>query len=203
MKKIKNILGCLAFIAVVLLPVNIKALQADLTSVKSSCNTPDSEGYCETTIFLRFQLSSTSEELMPLQGTLKLKDPASVSGIKDVTIKSALEGVVINAQGSTSDGYTISMVFSGAKLSAAQYTNAVQITYKHLSTMTTDCGFKFVATLKDDTLETETETETQKTTVTTNTKTGASLPYVVLGSIAVGAIALYVTTNRKSKLHNI
>ena len=192
MKSVKYIVGLLIVFVLVVVPFSVKALEGEFTNVGKTCATPDADGYCETTVYLRLKLSSESESFSTFSGTIALKDSSSASGIKDVVVAKALEGINISTSGDIASGISVKIVNSSAALSATSFTNVFKVTYKHLASMTTDCGLSFTG--KDITTETK---------IVENVQTGAALPYAILAVAAVGAIGAYVATNKKSKLRKI
>lgn len=194
MKKLRNIICLFVMTLVLALPLKANALSANFTGVNDKCQTPDSEGYCTATVYLKLKLSSAGETWEKVSGQITLKDTKAASKIKDFEI-TAEDGVTITAPGAVSTGYVLSITNNGIKLSTDKFTNAVKVTYKHHQSLAADgidCGLKF--TTKEETVETPTET---------NTKTGASLPYAILGVAAVGALSIYLVTSKKSKIRNV
>ena len=195
MKDFKKLLLVIVLGLVLMVPAITKAaIKADFTGVSNGCQTPDSEGYCTSTAYLKIKATSASDTFTTISGTLSLIDSNSASGIKDVVISAASDKVSIQQSGSISSGFIIAITNNSLQLSTTEYTNVVKVTYKHLATMTTDCGLKFSA--GDITAETPKETKT-------NTKTGASLPYAILGVAVVGAIAVLSLTSKKSKISKL
>lgn len=194
MKKIKNILLLFVMAVLLALPISASALEGDFTGVSSKCQTPDSEGYCTATVYLRLKLTTAQEEWTTVSGAITLKDERAASKIKGMEITS-LDGASVASQGDITSSYNIIVKNDGIKLTTDKFTNAVKVTYKYHQSLAADeidCGLKFTG--KDITIETPKEE---------NVKTGASLPYAILGVGAVGAVAIYLVTSKKSKIKNI
>lgn len=194
MKKIKNILLLFVMMTILVLPIKASALEGDFTGVSSKCQTPDSEGYCTATVYLRLKLTSEGETWTTVSGAITLKDENAASKIKSMEITS-LDGATVVSNGDITTSYTVMVKNDGIELSTDKFTNVVKVTYKYHQSLATDeidCGLKFTG--KDITIETPKEE---------NVKTGASLPYAILGVGAVGAVAIYLVTSKKSKIKNI
>ncbi len=75
-------------------------------------------------------------------------------------------------------------------------------TFTYKASGTADC--KVSVSLGDQTVETETPTPDDKEDEPTeNKKTGATLPYIALGAIAVLATGTYLVTRNKSKMYKL
>jgi hypothetical protein len=188
-------------VAVMVLPVKASALAVDFEG-GPGCSTPDSEGYCSSTVYLVVKKSTSDETLTAWGGVLTLRDANASSGIKDLVVSSVDETkYVVQYSGNaiTGEGKILVQVKDDSNLSATANTRVVKITYKHLQSLALDginCGLHFVLTGKEG-------EEIVTPDVPTNTNTGASLPYMVLGVAAVGALVIYMASSKKSKLHNL
>ena len=193
MKKIKNLLFVLVVAFVMAMPFIVEAkVEAQfVASGTEVCATPDADGYCTATVVLKLKYGSTSDAFDTLDATISLKDPDSAPGIKDFKIESVLEGISRTYDGDPETGYILVLQNNNAKITTTEFTDVIKVTYKHLATMTTDCGLKL--TTGTTTVDTEPE----------NPSTGNSLPYAILAVVTVGAFGVYLVSTKKSKLHNM
>ncbi len=201
MKQFKKICYLFIMIALLTLPLSVYAASVTWENGTSECTKPDADGYCETTLYLLYQKGSADETNIQFGGKLTLIDSNAASGIKDVTITSVdsskykvtVAGDVVKGTGAIS----VSVTDSSA-LSATKGTRVVKITYKHAQSLVTkgiNCGLSFNLNNKGE--------EVPSPAPASSPKTGVSLPYVILGVVGIGALAIYVTSNKKSKLHDI
>ena len=182
----KKILGLMVLALVVLLPMNTRAA----TSINYNCGQADANGVITCTITYNI----TGDEVDSLTVTLTEKGGADVTDVAEaagsewsISTKNEVDGVttiVLGSVGLTGEGdlFTFSYRPSGEE------DCEVQITLD---------GQNVPVTPPDPTPETPSDTPTD------NKQTGATLPYVALGVIAVAATGAYLATRNKSKMYRI
>jgi hypothetical protein len=184
-KNLKYYLLVLGLGMLLLLPLNTKAVDANNVSVefeKTQCSGgADTEGYCTSTVQVYINVGSNVTNFTEYAATL--------------TYNSGVVVTITPATGVTNKGNNVNMdlVFSTA-LTAGQKTLVATVTEKYKAGV--NCDITFTSTAYGTSTVDFTET-------TTTTKTGASLPYVILGCGAVAALAIYTATKKQTKLHKI
>jgi hypothetical protein len=181
-KNLKYYLLAFGLGMLMLLPFNTKALTIDIVSNKDCQNV---SGTCTETANVYATTSSTETSFTGFtSGTL--------------TLANGITGATVVGQNGFTATYTypntaISIV-STTPASAGKKTLIAVITLK-VASSASDCSLTLEpAGFSKVTVDIET---------TTTTKTGASLPYVILGCGAVAALAIYTTTKKQTKLHKI
>ncbi len=173
----KKILGMIALLVVCVIPMTVKAAQ----STKLVCGAKETSGDV-TTMDCHIELTSDAA-VTSLEGSLTLTNVALTSaGV------SAEEG-----WSSTGSGTTISLIATGT---ATSYTNAKIASFTvTVDTSKSNCKVVFTPTAGT--------TCTDCTYEDDNPKTGSAVPYIVIGSLAILAGAVYVTTRKNTKLFKI
>ncbi len=202
MKRIKMIFGLLVIAALLVLPMKASAAEkVEFDNATAACTTPDDDGYCETTLVLKYQKGSEDQTNIQFGGKISLIDERAATGIKDFAITS-LDSTKYEVR-YTGDilkgtGAIVIIVKDSSSLSATKTTPIAKITYKHSQELVRDgidCSIQLNLGNKGDYIKPE--------PTPSSPKTGANLPYIILGVVGVGALAIYATTNKKSKLHDI
>ena len=144
------------------------------TKISTSCDSVDAQGYRTCKV-----LADTTE----YSATVKLTEQggASISNISDG------DWTVSN---SSNENSTWTVEVSGTDTGEITLFN---FTYKVSGE--TDC--KIIVTLGSQTVEVTENTPTE------NIQTGSTLPYIALGTIAIVAISVYVSTKNKTKMYKI
>ena len=185
----KKILGLLMLSVVTLLPMSTKAA----VSIAPNCGQQDANGVITCTVAYDI---TDAEGVESLTLTLTEKGGAEVVDVVDATgsewtvssknEKSGVWTVILASIGVTGEGnlFTFSYRPSGSE----------------------DC--EVAITLNGQQVPVTPPTETPSTpsnpdTPTDNKQTGATLPYIALGVIALGATGAYLATRNKSKMYKI
>jgi hypothetical protein len=184
-KNLKYYLLVLGLGMLLLLPLNTRALTIDIVSNKDCKNV---NGTCTETANIYATTTSTETNFNGFtSGTLTLANGitgATVAGQNGFTATYTYPNTSISIVNST--GYAT----AGQKTLIAVITLTVSSSAADCSLTLTPAGFNSV------------KVDIEETTTTT-TKTGASLPYVILGCGAVAALAIYTATKKQTKLHKI
>lgn len=174
MKKIISLIGVAVF---VFLPFTVRAL---IVNTPLSC-TSDGEGNKTCTVSVNFEGTETDSVTAKLTeaGGAEI-DGTSITGVNwEVDSKTAI-----------TNGYNVVL-----KSDIGESGEATLFKFTYKVSGTTDCAV---------TLEINGKTATDTTDVPTeNKKTGSTIPFVALGTMALLAGGAYVLTKNKSKMYNI
>lgn len=176
----KKILSFLVMGLVATLPL---VVSAD-TEINYDCGNFDSEGVRTCTVGVVIDASSPQESItvkLTEKGGAEITDVSGVSDSEfDLITKNEVDGVwtiVLAAPGEVYDEYSL-------------------LTFKYKKSGTSDC--KVTVGIGDSNKDI-----TESDTPTDNVKTGSTLPYIALGTIAIIAGGAYIATKNKSKMYKI
>jgi len=154
------------------------------SEMKFSCTDPNSEGIRECQIFYNIDATTPQEKVqvtLTEHGGAEIQAP--IEAIGDTFFIDGTPAEVNNV-------WTVNMN------SLNQVTGENELfKFKYKTSGESDC--KVSISIGNITKEIITETKAE------NPKTGSTLPYITLGSIAIISVAAYMSLKNKTKIHNI
>ena len=183
----KKILGLMLLTLVVFLPMNAKAA----VSIKPNCGQQDANGVITCTVTYTIT-EETGLESMNV--TLTEKGGAEVVDVVDAT------GSEWNVSSKNEDNGVWTIILASVGVTG----EGDLFTFSYRPSGEEDCEVQIGYNGQNVPVTPPTETpETPSDTPTDNKQTGATLPYVALGVIAVVATGAYLATRNKSKMYRI
>ena len=183
----KRFLGFMAISLMAILPFSVKAA----TSIDHTCGNADADGYVTCTIKYKIGEDSGLDKM-----TITLTEEG---GAEIINVDNATDSKWTVANATAEDGPVGSRAWTILLTSPGVNGEGELFQFKYKKSGTENC--KVTYSLGD--ISTPINPDPDPETPTENKDTGASLPYVALGSIALIAVGAYFATKNRAKMYKI
>ncbi len=182
----KKMFGFLMLSLVALLPLSTKAA----TSIVPNCGQQDANGVITCTVAYNI---TDEEGVDSLTLTLTEKGGAEVVDVVDAT------GSEWNVSSKNEDNGVWTVILASIGVTG----EGNLFTFSYRPSGEADCGVNIALNGQNVPITPTTPETSDPDTPTDNKQTGATLPYIALGTIAVLATGVYLATRNKAKMYKI